>query len=77
MGDWMKWGNDMASYAKNAAQQATTLVAGTDLEKKLSDATSNEPWGASSMLAFQPAPGRRASCSGSPGLPARARHHAV
>ena len=67
MSDWMKWGNDMASYAKNAAQQATTLVAGTDLEKKLSDATTNEPWGASSAPATQPSPGRVATGARSPG----------
>ena len=47
MGDWLKWGNDMASYAKNAANQASALMAGTELEKKLAEATSNEPWGAS------------------------------
>ena len=38
---------DYASYAKNVAVQATTLVAGSELEKKLAEATSNEPWGAS------------------------------
>ena len=30
-------------------QNATTLVAGSDLEKKLAEATSNEPWGASGV----------------------------
>ena len=50
MSDWMKWGTDMASYAKNAAAQASTLVAGSELEKKLAEATTNEPWGASSTL---------------------------
>ena len=48
MSDWLAWGTDMASYAKNAAVQASTLVAGTELERKLAEATSNEPWGASS-----------------------------
>jgi hypothetical protein len=48
MGDWMKSFNDIAGYAKNAAQQASTMVAGSELEKKLAEATSNEPWGASS-----------------------------
>lgn len=47
MGDWVKWGTDLSSYAKNAVQNATTLVAGSELEKKLAEATSNEPWGAS------------------------------
>ena len=56
MGDWMKWGNDMASYAKNAASQASVLVAGTDLDKKLAEATSNEPWGASGAAALFPEP---------------------
>ena len=37
--------SDYASYAKNVALTATTLVAGTELEKKLTEATSNEPWG--------------------------------
>lgn len=48
MGDWMKSFNDIAGYAKNVAQQASTMVAGSELEKKLAEATSNEPWGASS-----------------------------
>ena len=30
-------------------QNATTLVAGSELEKKLAEATSNEPWGASGV----------------------------
>ena len=47
--DWLKWGTDVSSYAKNAVQNATTLVAGSDLEKKLAEATSNEPWGASGV----------------------------
>eukprot|EP00965_Chrysotila_dentata_P022711 752496-Pleurochrysis_carterae.AAC.1 len=50
MGDWLKWGSDMASYAKNAASTASTMVAGTELEKKLAEATSNEPWGASGTM---------------------------
>ena len=50
MGDWLKWGNDMASYAKNAANQASALMAGTELEKKIAEACSNKPWGASSTL---------------------------
>ena len=50
MTDWMKWGADMASYAKQAANQASTLVAGSELEKKLAEATSNEPWGASGTM---------------------------
>ena len=41
---------DYASYAKNMAVTATTLVAGTELEKKLTEATSNEPWGASGTM---------------------------
>ena len=41
---------DYASYAKNVASQATTLVAGSELEKKLAEATSNEPWGASGTM---------------------------
>ena len=45
--DWVKWGTDLSSYAKNAVQNATTIVAGSELEKKLAEATSNEPWGAS------------------------------
>merc|ERR1719310_671180 len=48
--DWLKWGTDVTSYAKNAVQNATTLVAGSELEKKLAEATSNEPWGASGTL---------------------------
>ena len=47
MGDWLKSVSDIASYAKNAAQTATTMVAGSDLERKLAEAMSNEPWGAS------------------------------
>ena len=47
--DWLKWGTDVTSYAKNAVQNATTLVAGSELEKKLAEATSNEPWGASGV----------------------------
>lgn len=50
MSDWMKWASDTASYAKQAASQATTMVAGTELDKKLAEATTNEPWGASSTL---------------------------
>jgi epsin len=42
--------SDYASYAKNVALTATTLVAGTELEKKLTEATSNEPWGASGTM---------------------------
>ena len=42
--------SDYASYAKNVAAQATTLVAGSELEKKLAEATSNEPWGASGTM---------------------------
>ena len=38
------------SYAKQAATAATTMVAGTELDKKLAEATTNEPWGASSTL---------------------------
>merc|ERR1712185_48749 len=41
---------DMASYARNAAIQATTLVAGSELERKLLEACSNEPWGASGTM---------------------------
>ena len=41
---------DLASYARNAAVQATTLVAGSELEKKLTEACSNEPWGASGTM---------------------------
>ena len=41
---------DYASYAKNVAVTATTLVAGSELEKKLAEATSNEPWGASGTM---------------------------
>eukprot|EP00322_Chrysochromulina_rotalis_P023252 CAMPEP_0115856150 /NCGR_PEP_ID=MMETSP0287-20121206/14903_1 /TAXON_ID=412157 /ORGANISM="Chrysochromulina rotalis, Strain UIO044" /LENGTH=655 /DNA_ID=CAMNT_0003310313 /DNA_START=4 /DNA_END=1968 /DNA_ORIENTATION=+ len=41
---------DYASYAKNVAVTATTLVAGTELEKKMAEATSNEPWGASGTM---------------------------
>ena len=41
---------DYASYAKNVALNATTLVAGSELEKKLAEATSNEPWGASGTM---------------------------
>ena len=52
--DWLKWGTDVSSYAKNAVQNATTLVAGSDLEKKLAEATSNEPWGASGVKAPWP-----------------------
>ena len=43
MGDWMKWGSDMASYARNSAATVTTMVAGSELEKRLAEATSNEP----------------------------------
>mgnify|MGYP001986944987 CR=1 FL=1 len=50
MGDWVKWGTDISSYAKNAVQNATMLVAGSELEKKLAEATSNEPWGASGTM---------------------------
>jgi len=50
MSDWMKWGADSLSYARQAAAQATTLVAGTELDKKLAEATTNEPWGASGTL---------------------------
>ena len=46
----VKWGTDLGSYAKNAVQSATTLVAGSELEKKLAEATSNEPWGASGVF---------------------------
>jgi len=53
--DWFKSFNDVAGYAKNAAQQATTMLAGSELEKKLAEATSNEPWGASSQSAPWPA----------------------
>jgi hypothetical protein len=42
--------SDMASYARNVASQATTLVAGSELEKKLAEACSNEPWGASGTM---------------------------
>ena len=42
--------SDVASYARNAAVQATTLVAGSELEKKLCEACSNEPWGASGTM---------------------------
>ena len=42
--------SDIASYARNAAAQATTLVAGSELEKKLCEACSNEPWGASGTM---------------------------
>ena len=42
--------SDLASYARNAAVQATTLVAGSELEKKLTEACSNEPWGASGTM---------------------------
>lgn len=45
--DFMNKMTDLASYAKNTAVQATTLVAGSELEKKLTEACSNEPWGAS------------------------------
>ena len=41
---------DLAGYARNAAVQATTLVAGSELEKKLTEACSNEPWGASGTM---------------------------
>ena len=51
MADWLKSFNDVAGYAKNAAQQASTMLAGSELEKKLAEATSNEPWGASSQSA--------------------------
>merc|ERR1719329_1812062 len=51
--DWLKWGTDVTSYAKNAVQNATTLVAGSELEKKLAEATSNEPWGASGTLSAE------------------------
>ena len=50
MGDWMKWGSDMASYARNSAATVTTMVAGSELEKRLAEATSNEPWGASGTM---------------------------
>ena len=50
MSDWVKWASDTASYAKQAASQASVLVAGTELDKKLAEATTNEPWGASSTL---------------------------
>ncbi|MBO8631324.1 hypothetical protein INO08_16610, partial [Staphylococcus aureus] len=50
MSDWIKWASDTASYAKQAAAQAATQVAGTELDKKLAEATTNEPWGASSTL---------------------------
>jgi len=46
--DWVKSFSDIAGYAKNAAQQASTMMAGSELERKLAEATSNEPWGASS-----------------------------
>jgi len=49
----VKWGTDLGSYAKNAVQSATTLVAGSELEKKLAEATSNEPWGASGTLSTE------------------------
>ena len=41
---------DSLQYAKNVAVTATTLVAGSELEKKLAEATSNEPWGASGTM---------------------------
>ena len=44
----------MSSYARNAVQSATTLVAGSELEKKLAEATSNEPWGASGAPLARP-----------------------
>ena len=50
MTDWLKWGTESLSYAKQAASQATTILAGTELDKKLAEATTNEPWGASSTL---------------------------
>ena len=48
--DMMSKMTDLAGYARNAAVQATTLVAGSELEKKLTEATSNEPWGASGTM---------------------------
>jgi len=48
--DWVKSFSDIAGYAKNAAQQASTMMAGSELERKLAEATSNEPWGASSTM---------------------------
>jgi epsin len=48
--DMMSRMTDLASYARNAAVQATTLVAGSELEKKLTEACSNEPWGASGTM---------------------------
>lgn len=48
--DFMSKMTDLASYAKTTAVQATTLVAGSELEKKLTEATSNEPWGASGTM---------------------------
>ena len=48
--DFMNKMTDLASYARNTAVQATTLVAGSELEKKLTEACSNEPWGASGTM---------------------------
>ena len=35
--DWVKSFSDIAGYAKNAAQQASTMMAGSELERKLAD----------------------------------------
>ena len=40
----------MTSYARNAASMASAQVMGSELEKKLSEACSNEPWGASGTM---------------------------
>ena len=41
---------DVAAYARNTAMTASTLVMGSELERKLQEACSNEPWGASGTM---------------------------
>ena len=40
----------MMSMAKSMAKDGMVMVAGTELEKKIAEACSNKPWGASSTM---------------------------
>ena len=44
MGDWMKWGSDMASYARNSAATVTTMVAGTAFAASSSAVSKSNRW---------------------------------